>query len=73
MEVNSCSTSVVTYTSLIHGLSESNNLDEAMAFLEEMETKRIDPNVYTYSSLINGLCKYGRSSDAMQLLKVMVS
>ncbi|XWS19641.1 hypothetical protein CRYUN_Cryun31cG0033100 [Craigia yunnanensis] len=71
MKMRDCSPSVVTYSSLIHGLCQSKNINEAIGLLEEMKSNGIEPNVFTYSSLMDGLCKYGRSSEAMELLETM--
>nr|XP_027186594.1 putative disease resistance RPP13-like protein 1 [Cicer arietinum]AGT75395.1 CC-NBS-LRR disease resistance protein [Cicer arietinum] len=72
MSEKGLSPSVVCYTSLIHGMCQSNNLDEAIGLLEDMTRNGIEPNVFTYSSLMDGLCKCGHSSHAMELLEVMV-
>ncbi|KAG7012455.1 Pentatricopeptide repeat-containing protein, partial [Cucurbita argyrosperma subsp. argyrosperma] len=63
METKGCSPSVVTYTSMIHGLC-------AMQVLEDMMGKGIAPNVFTYSTLVDGFCKAGHSLQARDLLEV---
>ncbi|GKC54395.1 pentatricopeptide repeat-containing protein [Tanacetum coccineum] len=77
MEAKGCSPSVVTYTSLIHGLFQLNYLDEAKALLQEMEaikvmiSKRHKPNMVTYSTLLHGLCKEKNLRDGLKIFDRM--
>ncbi|KAK3431536.1 hypothetical protein EUGRSUZ_E03340 [Eucalyptus grandis] len=72
METKGCSPSVITYTSTIDGLCQSENFDEAFGLFEQMVGKGIEPNVFTFSTLMDGFCKSGCSSQAMDLLDMMV-
>ncbi|KAF6136444.1 hypothetical protein GIB67_028663 [Kingdonia uniflora] len=72
MDAKDCSPTVVTYTSLIHGLCLSIILNEAMELFEEMSRKGIEPNMVTFSSLMDGLCKGGCSLHALKLREKMV-
>ncbi|KAJ4956507.1 hypothetical protein NE237_013290 [Protea cynaroides] len=69
-----CSTSVVTYNTLIDGyckMGRVGKMYKADALLKEMISSKIYPNEITFNSLIDGYCKDENTSAAIKLFKEM--
>ncbi|GJU70675.1 pentatricopeptide repeat-containing protein [Tanacetum coccineum] len=82
MEAKGYSPSVVTYTSLIHGLCQLNYLDEAKALLQEMEAKSIIANMVsdgctpgedTWNELVCRVWGKQKAQDAVGLMSEVLS
>lgn len=71
MERNGISPDIVSYNTLVNGLSKAKRLEDAMHLQVEMVEANCLPNVVTYTSLMDGLCKDGRVDEAMGLLDDM--
>ncbi|OVA04775.1 Pentatricopeptide repeat [Macleaya cordata] len=64
--------SVLTYNTLIAGMCERGELQEAGRLWDDMVEKGIVPNVFTYNMLIKGFCKAGKASDGLRILEEML-
>ncbi|XP_058736787.1 pentatricopeptide repeat-containing protein At1g02060, chloroplastic [Vicia villosa] len=62
---------VVTYTTLIRGYCMKQEVDEALAVLEEMNGRGLKPNIVTYNTLIKGLCEAQRWDKMKDILEQM--
>ncbi|KAJ6730235.1 ATPASE EXPRESSION PROTEIN 3 [Salix viminalis] len=61
-----CSPVLITYNTVIDGLSKVGKTDEAVELLHEMRGKGLKPDVITYSSLIAGLSREGKVEEAIE-------
>ncbi|MCO5568460.1 hypothetical protein L7F22_022159 [Adiantum nelumboides] len=56
------------YNRLIISLIKTDQVNEALAILADMEKNGCIPNVITYNSLIDGLCKFKNIGNALAML-----
>ncbi|CAL5322092.1 unnamed protein product [Camellia sinensis] len=63
---------VITYTSLIQGVSSLGEWEEATRLLNEMVGKKIWPNVKTFNILVDALCKEGKAKKAQDVVELMI-
>ncbi|KAF5186741.1 Pentatricopeptide repeat-containing protein [Thalictrum thalictroides] len=63
---------MLTYNTLIEGMCERGELQEAGRLWDEMVEKGCVPNVFTYNMLIKGFCKMGKACEGVGILKDMV-
>ncbi|KAJ4787559.1 pentatricopeptide (PPR) repeat protein [Rhynchospora pubera] len=68
-----CEPDVITYTTIIDGLSKERDFTKAFVLYQQMYYMRVIPDIVTYNSLINGFCKNGALDRAMELLHSMKS
>ncbi|XP_010258668.1 PREDICTED: pentatricopeptide repeat-containing protein At1g63400-like isoform X2 [Nelumbo nucifera] len=71
MSEHGCSPDVITYSTLITGLSRAGRHQDAYAVLDRMLANNVLPNVYTYTPLLQGLCKKGEIQNAKDLIETM--
>jgi len=63
---------VITYSTILKGYCQENNLDKAFQLLDEMKgTKEFRPDEITYNTLLDGCARYGLFERGMELLRVM--
>ncbi|KAL5711815.1 hypothetical protein ACHQM5_014054 [Ranunculus cassubicifolius] len=62
---------VVTYNSLIHGLSRLGQWKQAISLFEKMSRENVSPGVHTFTILVDSLCKAGRLMDALKMFEAM--
>ncbi|XP_065873203.1 pentatricopeptide repeat-containing protein At3g07290, mitochondrial [Euphorbia lathyris] len=67
-----CEPNSVTYSTLIHGLTEVGKVAEAFELKEEMSKKGCLPSTRTYTILIKAVCDNGLIDKALSLLNEMV-
>jgi pentatricopeptide repeat protein len=65
--------SLLTYNSLISGLCENEELQEAGRVWDDMVERGYEPNAMTYEALIKGLCKTGKPNEGATVFEEMVS
>lgn len=63
---------VVTYTTLIRGYCMKQEIDEALAVLEQMASRGLKPNIITYNTLIKGLCEASKLDKIKEILEGMM-
>ncbi|XP_058776584.1 pentatricopeptide repeat-containing protein At1g62670, mitochondrial-like [Vicia villosa] len=61
---------VVTYSSLVDGLSKSGRISYALKLVDEMHVRGQPPNIITYNSLFDALCKNHLVEEIALLRKV---
>ncbi|GFY87810.1 tetratricopeptide repeat (TPR)-like superfamily protein [Actinidia rufa] len=71
MKEESAESDLVTYNTLVFGLSKSGRVKEAKKFLGVMAEMSHLPDDVTYTSLMNGMCREGNALGALQLLEEM--
>ncbi|GFY87815.1 tetratricopeptide repeat (TPR)-like superfamily protein [Actinidia rufa] len=71
MKEESAESDLVTYNTLVFGLSKSGRVKEAKKFLGVMAEMGHFPDDVTYTSLMNGMCREGNALGALQLLEEM--
>ena len=59
----------IIYTVAVEAASDCNNVDLAVAFVERMRTRGLQPNAHTYSALIDCLGKRGLVDEAMAVFQ----
>ncbi|KAJ6838196.1 pentatricopeptide repeat-containing protein-like, mitochondrial [Iris pallida] len=64
--------SVLTYNTLISGMCENGELQEAGKLWDDMVEKKCGPNDFTYNVLIKGFCKTGRPEEGVKVLEEML-
>ncbi|KAH0451639.1 hypothetical protein IEQ34_018938 [Dendrobium chrysotoxum] len=64
--------SLLTYNTLISGMCENGELQEAGRLWDDMVERRCAPNVFTYNVLINGFCKAGKPKEGIRILGEMM-
>lgn len=62
----------VTYTSLIHWVSSSGDVDEAMRLWKEMRDGGCEPTVVSYTAYMKMLFDVGRVDEATEVYKEML-
>ncbi|KAK9093165.1 hypothetical protein Syun_028076 [Stephania yunnanensis] len=62
---------LVTYNTLVYGLSKVGRVEEARKFLGLMAEMGHFPDTVTYTSLMNGICQKGEALGALALLGEM--
>ncbi|XP_055960906.1 pentatricopeptide repeat-containing protein At3g22470, mitochondrial-like [Mercurialis annua] len=63
--------SIVTYTSMIHGLCQAGRLLDGRDLFNDMPCIGPSPNIATYGSLIHGFCKHGDFDAGLALFHEM--
>lgn len=64
---------VFTYTTMIAQCTSPMHLDTALALMEEMRSRNIQPNTHTYSSLLNVCVKAGQLNMALGVYNEMLA
>ena len=64
--------SVLTFNTLISGMCENGELQEAGRLWDDMVERKCHPNVFTYNVLIKGFCKFGEAKEAVRILEEML-
>ncbi|KAF2323884.1 hypothetical protein GH714_003693 [Hevea brasiliensis] len=64
---------IVSFSSLIGGLSREGKFDGAIKFFHDLEGFGVKPNAITYNSIMLGLCKAQQTDCAIDFLVYMVS
>lgn len=62
---------VYTYTAVISLCIYQQNVDRAMALLEEMQARGVERNVHTFTALMNVCIKCGRLPSALDIFQAM--
>ena len=62
---------VEAYSGLVDGYAKNGRLNKAIATLQLMRKRGVDPNEYTYTSLINALAKADKIEQAKRLNSFM--
>ncbi|KAL5212591.1 hypothetical protein ABZP36_023438 [Zizania latifolia] len=65
--------SLLTYNSLISGLCENEELQEAGRVWGDMVERGYQPNAMTYLALIKGFCKTGKPNEGAAVFEEMVT
>ncbi|KAK6943541.1 Pentatricopeptide repeat [Dillenia turbinata] len=60
-----------TYSTFIHGLSESRDVDGASGIFREMTESGVHPDVVTYNAMLNGYCRFRRVDDSLELWELV--
>ena len=60
MDIKGIQPNVVSYNSLMHGLCNSDQQEEASALFNEMTSFNIMPDAVTFNILVDTLCKKGK-------------
>ncbi|KAL4571569.1 hypothetical protein LXL04_018330 [Taraxacum kok-saghyz] len=61
------STSIISYTSLIDGYVESDQIEKAFTIFIELKRQKIEPNEFTFSSLIKSCANHATLEQGVQL------
>ncbi|KAK4757601.1 hypothetical protein SAY87_018902 [Trapa incisa] len=61
---------IISYTTLIHGLSKEWNVEKAGGILAKMRKEGLEPNLITYTTIILGFCKKGKLEEAVTLFRI---
>ncbi|KAJ0968398.1 hypothetical protein J5N97_025315 [Dioscorea zingiberensis] len=64
--------SLLTYNTLISGMCENGELQEAGRLWDDMLDRKCAPNVFTYNVLIKGFCKVGKAMEGVRILEEML-
>ncbi|PUZ77045.1 hypothetical protein GQ55_1G339900 [Panicum hallii var. hallii] len=67
-----CKPDVVSYTTVLHGLGVSGQLDKARKVFDEMSKEGCLPSTATYNALIQVICKKGNVEDAVAVFDDMI-
>jgi tRNA (guanine-N7-)-methyltransferase len=59
----------ITFTTLVKGLSQENQLEQAYITLKEMVKMGIPPNIRTYNAILRGCVQWGEPKIAKKILK----
>ena len=70
MVENGVMLNVVTYSTIVHGLCNTGQMEDTTGFFNEMLNKGLSPNVVSYT-IIHGYCKCDMMKDAQIMLKEM--
>ncbi|XLT47490.1 hypothetical protein HN873_040094 [Arachis hypogaea] len=71
--INNYCLDVVTYNTMIRGLSKEGLIDEAMVLFSKMKENSCLPNAATYETLIRALLVRNKNEQAVKLLREMIS
>ncbi|KAL4186768.1 hypothetical protein AMTRI_Chr09g15630 [Amborella trichopoda] len=71
MREEGCEPDLVSYNTLIYGLSNAGKEDIAKQYLRVIVEEGHLPDTVTYTSLMNGMCMKGDAIGALELLKEM--
>ncbi|XP_008806365.2 pentatricopeptide repeat-containing protein At5g16420, mitochondrial [Phoenix dactylifera] len=63
--------SLLTYNTLISGMCENGELQEAGRLWDDMVERKCMPNVFTYNVLIKGFCKARKAKEGVMVLDEM--
>nr|GEV27583.1 pentatricopeptide repeat-containing protein At2g01390 [Tanacetum cinerariifolium] len=72
MEEKGVKIDVVTYTSMLHWLSNDGDVEASVKLWEEMKEKAVFPTVVTYTAYIKVLFSHGRVKEATEIYKEMI-
>ncbi|KAL6004415.1 hypothetical protein ACLOJK_004968 [Asimina triloba] len=64
--------SVLTYNTLLSGMCEHGELQEAGRLWDDMVEKGCIPNEFSYNALMEGFCKLGKAREGIQVLEEML-
>ncbi|XP_023742081.1 pentatricopeptide repeat-containing protein At4g14850 isoform X2 [Lactuca sativa] len=67
LNINSKGTNIISYTSLIDGYVESDQIEKAFTIFIELKRQRIEPNEFTFSSLIKSCANHATLEQGVQL------
>lgn len=67
LETDSRGTNIVSYTSLIDGYVEADQIDKALTIFADLKRKNIEPNEFTFSSLIKACANQASLEQGVQL------
>jgi len=67
-----CDPNVITFTTLIKGICQTGDVQQALSFHYKVVAEGFDVDHYSYRTLINVLCKVGDTRAALQLLRQVV-
>ncbi|XP_024968404.1 pentatricopeptide repeat-containing protein At4g14850-like [Cynara cardunculus var. scolymus] len=67
LEIDSRDTNIVSYTSLIDGYVETEQIERALTIFVELKRQGIEPNEFTFSSLIKACANHAALEQGSQL------
>ncbi|XP_011620442.1 pentatricopeptide repeat-containing protein At5g16860 [Amborella trichopoda] len=62
---------IVSWNSIVTGLSQNGRCEEAMKLMAKMEALKIGLNVITWSAVISGYAQRGRGTEALRVFREM--
>ncbi|KAI3782409.1 hypothetical protein L2E82_12454 [Cichorium intybus] len=72
LKINPKGTNIISYTSLIDGYVESDQIEKAFSIFIELKRQRIEPNEFTFSSLIKACANHATLEQGAQLHALVI-